>query len=144
MKKILLPYFKIKSRIIKLGKYFKIGEIGFKVTGISPGKKGVITSKTFLHCHDYYSLNTNITRALLLTTKKYDNFDAESLVKEIMSSDRDFLINKNQLVQIKQYEFYVRNCEPDTGVLTTQSQITIENKEIHNITKVKVAVIKVT
>lgn len=143
-KKILLPYYKIKSRIMKKGMYFKIGEIGFKVAGVSPFKKGVVTSKTYIRCNNSYSLNTPISRALMITTNVYDNFDPNELRKEILTSgENNLLINKNEVARIKQYEFYVRNCEPNSGVLTNESQITIENKDIMNISKLKVAIIKV-
>jgi len=139
MKKILLPYFKIKSRILKKNSYFKIGEIDFKVSGLNPGKKGVITSKTVIHCENYFSSETFVKRALFLTTQKYDNFDQEALVNEFINSDS----NKDEVTQIKQYEFYVRNCEPESGKINNQTQIAIENKEIYNITRLKIAIIKV-
>ena len=88
MKKILLPYFKIKSRILKRGMFFKIGEMDFKVIGVSPFKKGVISSKTYIHCDNFFSLTTTIKRALMITTSKYDNFDQESLKKEILASSK--------------------------------------------------------
>lgn len=143
MKKILLPYFKIKSRILKKGSYFKIGEIDFKVSGLYPGKKGVITSKTFIHCDNCFSSNSIVKRALFLTTQKYDNFDQDALVNEFLDSRSNFLINKNEITHIKQYEFYVRNCEPESGRINNETQITVENKEIYNITKLKIAIIKV-
>lgn len=143
MKKILMPYFKIKGRILKKGSYFKIGEINFKVSGLYPGKKGLITSKTFIHCNKYFSSNTIIKRALFLTTQKYDNFNQEALASELINSDSDLIINKDEVTQIKQYEFYVRNSEPESGRINSQTQITIENKEIFNITKIKIAIIKV-
>jgi hypothetical protein len=145
IKKILLPYFKIKSRIMKKGQFFKIGEMGFKVIGLSPFKKGVISSKTYIHCDNFFSLSTPIKRALMITTSKYDNFDQESLKKEILAQGENFnlLINKNEVAQIRQMEFIIRNCDPPTGVLNNESIITIENKDIMNISKVKIAIIKV-
>lgn len=143
IKKFLMPYFKMKSRILKKGSFFKIGEIDFKVSGLYPGKKGVITSKTFIHCDSYFSSNTILKRALFLTTQKYDNFNQEALVSEFLDSRSNFLINKNEITQIKQYEFYVRNCEPESGRINSETQITVENKEIYNITKLKIAIIKV-
>ncbi len=133
----------MKSRILKKGSFFKIGEIDFKVSGLFPGKKGVVTSKTVIHCDYCFSSNSIVTRALFITTQKYDNFDQEALVNELMDSRSNFLINKNEITQIKQYEFYVRNCEPESGRINSQTQITVENKEIYNITKLKIAIIKV-
>jgi hypothetical protein len=127
--------------------YFKIGEIGFKVTGVSPFKKGVVTSKTYIQCNNYFSLTTPIKRVLMITTTKYNNFDQELLKREVLSCNdyniNSLLINKNEVCQIRQYEFYIRNCEPPSGVLSNESIITIENKEIMNILKVKIAIIKV-
>jgi hypothetical protein len=143
MKKILLPYFKMKSRILKKAKIFKIGEIVFKVIGLSPGNRGVINSKTHIQCNSYYSTSTGIKRCLLLTTQKYDNFNQEVLIKELMAENKPIVINKYGLVQVKHYEFYVRNCEPDTGVINQESVIKIENNEMLNINRMKVAVIKV-
>lgn len=51
-------------------------------------------------------------------------------------------INKNEIVTIKNYEFFVKNCEPSSGVLSKESKVTIENREILNIQKLQVAVIK--
>ncbi len=143
MKKILLPYFKIKSRILKKSRFFKIGEIGYKVVGVSPGIKGIISSKTFIHCNNHYSTQTSVNRTLLLTTQRYDNFNQDLLIREILSTDKPILVNKNEFIKIKQYEFFVRNCEPETGVLNQSSIITIENKQIQNISKIKIAIIKV-
>ncbi len=144
IKKILLPYFKMKSRVIKNDMFFKIGEIGLKVTGLSPTKKGVVTSKTFIHCQNYYSLSTPIKRALLITTNKLDNFDQNELRKEILSlRQTSLLINKNEIAKIKHCEFFVRNCEPETGIINNESVITIENKDIINVAKLKIAVLKV-
>jgi hypothetical protein len=144
MKKILLPYFKIKSRIMKRGMFFKIGEMDFKVIGVAPFKKGVISSKTYIHCDNFFSLTTTIKRALMITTSKYDNFDQESLKKEILASpEMNLLINKNEISQIRQMEYFIRNCDPPTGVINNESIITIENKDIMNISKVKIAIIKV-
>jgi len=143
MKRILLPYFKIKSRILKKGSYFKIGEIDFKVSGVSPGKKGVITSKTYIHCDSFFSSNTIIKRVLFLTTQKYDNFDQEALISEFRKTDSSILIKKDEITQIKQYEFYVRNCEPESGRIDSETLIAIENRDIFNITKLKIAIIKV-
>jgi Leucine-rich repeat (LRR) protein len=89
-------------------------------------------------------MSTPVKRALMITTSKYDNFDEEELKKEILAANEKYLvINKNEIAQIKHYEFFVRNCEPETGLLDNQTQITIENKDIMSISKVKIAVIKV-
>lgn len=144
LKKILLPYFKIKRRIVKKGFYFKIGEIEFKVCGVYPGKKGVITSKTYVHCNNNFSRNINLERALLLTTQRYENFNQEVFLKELFERDiSNVVISKNELIELNQYEFFVRNCIPESGKINNQTEIKIENKEIYNITKIKVAVIKV-
>lgn len=133
----------MKSRIMKKGSFFKIGEIAFKVSGLFPGKKGAVTSKTFIHSDNYFSSGTIVKRALFLTTQRYDNFDQEALVNDLINSESSFLITKNEITQIKQYEFYVRNSEPETGRISHETNITIENKEIYNITKMKIAIIKV-
>ncbi len=144
MKKILLPYYKMKSRIMKKGMFFKIGEMGFRVTGTSPFNKGAISSKTYIHCDNYFSLKTPIKRALMITTSKFDNFDQETLRKEILSnSAEDLLINKNEIAQLKNYEFFIRNCDPPSGILNPETVINIENKDLMNISKIKIAVIKV-
>lgn len=48
IQKILLPYFKMKIRILKEGSTFKIGDINFKVVGLSPYKYGFISSGTYI------------------------------------------------------------------------------------------------
>ena len=72
MKKILLPYFKMKSRLLKNGSFFKIGEIEFKVAAVLPGFKGIVNSKTYIKCNDYYSSQNVIKRALVISTKNYN------------------------------------------------------------------------
>lgn len=143
-KKILLPYFKMKSRVMKKNMNFKIGEIDVKVSGMNPNKKGVVSCKTYIQCNNFYSMKNTIQRALFITTKKFDNFDQESLRKEFLSSNaKDLLIIKNEIYHIKHHDFYVRNCEPSTGVMTCDTVVAIENKEVSNIQKMKVAIIKV-
>jgi len=145
MKKMLLPFFKIKSRILKNGMFFNIGEIDFKVIGCAPQEKGLITSKTYISCHNFFSYKTEIKRALMITTTKYDNFDHESLTKEILLANdlNSVLINKDEIARMKQYEFYIKNCEPISGIVTENTIISIENREINNISRIKIAIIKV-
>lgn len=144
IKKILLPYFKIKSRILTRGSIFKIGEISFKVTGTTPCKEGVVSSKTFIHCNNYYSTIIPIKRALMITTTKLNNFSQESLFQELLANPRETLaVNKNEIAKLNQYEFYVRNCEPEAGVISAESAVTFENKDLVVISKMKIAIIKV-
>lgn len=145
MKKILLPYFKIKRRIIEKATQFKIGEIGFKVYGTSPYGIGLVTSRTFIHCTKSFSSQTKINRALMITTSRYNDFRQEALINEILkNTEHNLIISKNEVFSIRNYEFYVRNCEPESGVLTKESLITVENKEINRIVKIKLAIIKVS
>jgi len=70
----------------------------------------------------------------------------EELFKEdVLKENNNKLIslNKNEVINIKLYEFYVRNAEPETGILTRNTKIAIENKDILNISRVKIAVLKV-
>lgn len=48
LKQVLLPFFKIKPRILKKRIFFDIGDIKFKVLGISPVKYGHISNNTFI------------------------------------------------------------------------------------------------
>lgn len=45
-KKILLPYFKLKSRVVKKNNFINMGEIEFKIMGAQPSSSGVVSSKT--------------------------------------------------------------------------------------------------
>jgi len=145
MKKILLPYFKIKSRILKKGMLFKIGEIDFRVIGSYPSGKGIISSKTYIQCNNFFSNKTEIKRALMITTIKYDDC-LKDLIKQTILSGSDpnsLIINKNEIARIKHYEFYIKNCEPSSGILTDNTILSIENRDIHQILRIKLAVIKV-
>jgi hypothetical protein len=74
----------------------------------------------------------------------YDNFDHEALKLEIFNSiDKSIIFIKGELIQINNHTFFVRNCHPASGILDSNTKISIENKEISNITSIKVAVIKV-
>ena len=143
MKKILLPYFKIKSRIIERGTKINIGELEFKVIGTFPDVSGIVSSKTFIRCNKYYTANCIIKRALLITTKKYENFDKNEIIKEINSASLDQLqITKGDIAKIKNYEFYIRNAEPECGRIAPSTDLSIENKEISSIAKIKFGVIQ--
>ncbi len=80
---------------------------------------------------------------MLITTKKQIDFIEESLIKEIMfeSNNQQVVIIKDNIVKIKEREFYVRNSEPPSGLLTNETYITIENKEIFNIDIINIAVL---
>lgn len=143
MKKILLPYFKIKSRIIERSSKIQIGELEFKVIGTFPESVGLVTSKTFIRCNKFYTSNNLIKRALLITTKKYDDFNNDEMCKEIKNAPQDQLqINKGDIAIINNYEFYIRNSEPECGRITNNTEISIENKEILPIKKIKFGVIQ--
>lgn len=62
------------------------------------------------------------------------------MVREILNS-RELLI-KNQTKVISQFEFFVKNCQPDTGEITTETAVSIENRDILNLAKIKLAVLK--
>ena len=145
MKNILLPYFKIKSRIIEKGTCLHIGELEFKVTGTFPNNTGIVTSKTFIRLNKYYTANHLIKRALLITTKKHDPFNEHELIKDILSADvQQLQINKGDITKINNNEYYIRNSDPECGRLTEHSEIHIENKDIGWINKIKIGVIQNT
>jgi hypothetical protein len=48
IQKILLPYFKMKIRIVKHNFIFSIGDMNFKVIGLTPYKYGYVSSGTFI------------------------------------------------------------------------------------------------
>ena len=145
MKNILLPYFKIKSRIIEKGTCLHIGELEFKVIGTFPNNTGIVTSKTFIRLNKYYTANHLIKRALLITTKKHETFNEDELIKDILSADiHQLQINKGDITKINNNEFYIRNSDPECGRLTDHSEIHIENKDIGWINKIKIGVIQST
>jgi hypothetical protein len=94
----------------------------------------------------------------LITTQKYNNFDQESLITELKNENtnnkyinnnnnenipKNIMLNKNEVTSIKFYEFLVRNCVPETGILTKDTILTIENKDILNVAKIKLSVLRV-
>lgn len=97
-----------------------------------------------------------MSRVLLITTQKYNNFDQESLISELKNETsnnkyinhneniaKNIMLNKNEVTNIKFYEFLVRNCVPETGIITKDTILTIENKDILNVAKIKLAVLRV-
>jgi len=70
-----------------------------------------------------------------------EEFFKEDVLKE--NNNKQISLNKNEVINIKIYEFYVRNADPETGILTRNTKIAIENKDILNISTVKIAVLKV-
>ena len=57
------------------------------------------------------------------------------------SENNQILILKDNLILIKNYIFYVRNSEPSSGIINSQTYLSIENKEILNITKLNIAIV---
>lgn len=86
-----------------------------------------------------------INRALILTTKTLDNFSAEHIKLDFFGSGNrnSFIINKNHVFKVGNKEFLVRNCEPETGMLTSEATITVENRNIAYISRMRIAVLKV-
>ncbi len=80
---------------------------------------------------------------MLITTRKQNDFIEESLIKEIIfeSNYQQVVVIKDNIVNIKDKEYYVRNSEPPSGLITNETYITIENKEISNIVKINIAVL---
>lgn len=143
IKKILLPFFKMKSRILKHNTFFKIGEIEFKVAGVLPVKKGLVTSRTYIKCNNYFSSENTIKRALFITMEKYQNLTRDEIISNLMKPNSTYLVNKNDILKVKQKEFFVRNCEPETGRINNETTIIIENRDLLDIKDIKIAIIKV-
>lgn len=53
IQKIVVPFFSIKSRVLRHGVVFKIGSFEFKVVSCEPRLGGKITKNTRLHCYKY-------------------------------------------------------------------------------------------
>lgn len=51
IQKIILPYFSIKSRVVRYGVIFKIGNFEFKAVACEPKNGGKITKNTRIHCY---------------------------------------------------------------------------------------------
>lgn len=60
--------------------------------------------------------------------------------KEIESTE-GIILTKNEILTLNSNKFYVKNCEPSSGVITKNSQIKFENKEILGILKLQLAVL---
>ncbi len=74
---------------------------------------------------------------------KEDNANPSSFHALNEQNRNDIILNKNEVVKIKMFEYYIRNAEPESGVLTRNTKITIENKDIHYISRLKIAIFKV-
>ena len=131
----------MKIRIVNIDTKFKIGDLEFKVIGIFPNKYGHINFNTYIKLNSCYSSKNIIERCLILSSRKLLNFHHNDLVDEIKNKN-GIIVTKNEMLKVNNYEFFVRNSTPFSGVLTKDSKITIENKEILNIQKLHLAVIK--
>jgi len=140
---ILLPFLKTYNRVFKINSYFKIREYEFKVVGLSSKNNGIFTDNTLIYCNQTYSKKAKIKRVLLLTLKKNNILDEEYLIEEMKNYNARIVIKKNDLVKINDNEYFVRNCEPESGIIDQQTNINIENDDVFEITDVKIAVIKV-
>lgn len=133
----------MKSRILKNNSFFKIGEIEFKVAGVLPVKKGIVTSRTFIKCNNFFSSENIIKRALFITMEKYQNLTRDEIINNLMKPNSKYLVNKYDILKVKQKEFFVRNCEPETGRINHETSVFIENRDLLNIKEIKIAIIKV-
>jgi len=140
IQKLLLPFFKIKQRILKEDFSFQIGEIAFKVSGLNPFRFGFVSSKTYIRLNSFFTVKEPIQRALLLTSKYLLNFSDKDLIAELQSEP--FPIIKNEICEVKNFEFFIKNCEPESGVVNKDTVISVENKQLNLITKIQLGIIK--
>jgi len=134
----------MKSRILKINSVLKIGEIEFKVAGVLPSniKKGIVTSQTYIKCNNFFSSENTIKRALCITMEKYNDLKRDEIIDSLMRPG-SYVINKYDILRVMQKEFFVRNCEPETGRINGDTNLFIENRYLFNVEEIAIAVVKV-
>ncbi len=70
IKKILLPFFSIHSRILEKNHQFEIGPIKFLVAGTSPHKLGKVTTSTLIRCCETVSENSELESVEIIPTRR--------------------------------------------------------------------------
>lgn len=142
MKTNIIPFFSSKSRIIEKGVTFNIGDIELKVIGSIPEIRGKVSMNTRIQCINYHSNNTVLLRALIITKVSNNNITTDKIKVDILTSPKEQLtISKGNGITIGRHEFYVRNCIPECGLISPDTLLSIEQKTVVNVTKIKLAVI---
>ena len=142
---ILIPFFQFKSRLLHKGKIFSIGEYEFKVISTTPNLiSGKITSFTLIRCNDFYSNIIPIKKVDIITCQKYDNYTIEELKDKIYNTPYKSQLNilNNYLTRINKIDLYIRNCEPNCGIINNESLLNIQNRNIRDINSVTFGIIK--
>jgi hypothetical protein len=142
---VLIPFFQFKSRLLHKGKIFTIGEYEFKVISTTPNLiSGKITSLTLIRCNEFYSNLIPIKEANIITCKKYENKTIQELKEKIYSTPykSQLSILNNTLTRINSIDIFIRNCNPNYGVINNETNLKIQNKNIEQINSLTLAIIK--
>ena len=120
----------MRTRILERRQYFKIGDIEFYVAAIEPHDSGKVTSRTNILCTNSVSKSTNIERINLTPIRRLDNSRSilmESLIKPYFKQNMGMCVHKNQILEIGEYEFYIRYARPFFGRVCNGTEIKIES-----------------
>ena len=130
---LILAFFANKLRYLSQYAMFSIGEIEFRIANIKPNANYVkVTNNTLIRINDFFSSHVPIKYVLLVTSSNYSNTPIENIKRDIYSTPRknELIIMKNKSAKINNYNFYIKNAFPECGIITNETAITIENKEI--------------
>lgn len=130
---LVMAFFSNKLRYVSQYAMFSIGEIEFRIMNIKPHANYVkVTNNTLIRINDIFSSHVPIKYVLLVTSSNYSNTPLENIKRDIYSTPHknELIIIKNKSAKINNYNFYIKNSFPECGIITNETAITIENKEI--------------
>jgi hypothetical protein len=134
-----MPFFQIRTRILEKGTCFKIGDIEFYVAACEPHEFGKVTSKSVLRCTYAVSKEENLERINLAPLRRLDTSRTilmENVIKPYFEQRIDMFVHKNMVIEIEEYEFYVKYCRPFFGKISNGTEVKIDSstpKRVHTL-----------
>ena len=144
MNNIIIPFFQYKSRVLNINKIFEIDGIEFKVISVYPHYlTGKVSSKTSIVCNNYYSCIEPIINVTFLTIRKRELENNEYISNQIINTPypSQKSIIEGLICRINTYDLVVRNCSPNYGIITNQTNVRIINRNIDNVKSMTIAIL---
>ena len=141
---IIIPFFQYKSRILNIDKIFEIDGIEFKVISVYPHYlTGNVSSKTSIVCNNYYSCTKPILNVTFLTLRKRELENNEYISNQIINTPypTQKAIIEGLICRINTYDLVVRNCSPNYGIITNETNVRVINRNIENVKSMTIAIL---
>ena len=144
MNNVVIPFFQYKSRNLNKDKIFEMDGIEFKVISVYPNYlTAKVTSKTSISCNNYYSCSTHIQNVTFLTLDRREFETNQYITNKIINTPfpSQKVINEGLNCRINTYDLFVRNCTPEFGIITNETNIRVINRNIEVLKSVTIAIL---